>query len=167
MIFVTVGTHEQPFDRLVRCVDELKRDGLIKEDVFIQTGYSAYEPQYCEWKAMVPFAEMDTFINSAHIVISHAGPSSFLAPLNVGKIPVVVPRMKKFGEHVNDHQVKFARVVDERQKNIILVEDTEHLADVIEHYDELAAEKSAMMSSNNEQFIRDFENVVDDLMNKK
>lgn len=45
MIFVTVGTHEQPFNRLIECIDNLKKDGVIQEDVIIQTGYSTYEPQ--------------------------------------------------------------------------------------------------------------------------
>ena len=48
MIFVTVGTHEQPFNRLVQEIDNLKRDGVITEDVIIQTGYSTYEPKYCQ-----------------------------------------------------------------------------------------------------------------------
>ncbi len=166
MLFVTVGTHEQPFDRLVRCVDELKRDGRIKEDVFIQTGYSSYEPKYCKWSSMVPFTEMEKLVNEAHIVIAHAGPSSFIAPIKIGKIPIVVPRMKKYGEHVNDHQVKFARVVAERQNNIILVEDVSTLADVIENYDDIALGKSTDINSNNETFIREFEMVVDDLMSR-
>lgn len=49
MIFVTVGTHEQPFNRLVKKIDELKRDGVITEEVIIQTGFSTYEPKYCKW----------------------------------------------------------------------------------------------------------------------
>ena len=48
MIFVTVGTHEQPFNRLIKAVDELKRDGVITEDVVMQTGFSTYEPKYCK-----------------------------------------------------------------------------------------------------------------------
>ena len=166
MIFVTVGTHEQPFDRLIKCVDELKRDGKITDDVFIQTGYSSYVPKYCQYKSMIPYNEMEEMVNSARIIISHAGPSSFLAPLKMGKIPVVVPRMKKFNEHVNDHQVKFARVVAERQDNIILVEDIAELGDKIAHYDEIVADKAAGLNSNNATFIKEFEKVVDDLMNK-
>ena len=46
MIFVTVGTHEQPFNRLIECVDNLKKDETITEEVVIQTGYSTYEPKY-------------------------------------------------------------------------------------------------------------------------
>ena len=53
MIFVTVGTHEQPFNRLIQKVDELKRDGVIKDDVIIQTGFSTYSSFRCCWKQMV------------------------------------------------------------------------------------------------------------------
>ena len=55
MIFVTVGTHEQQFNRLIQKVDELKRDGYIKEDVFMQIGYSTYKPQYCQWQYMISY----------------------------------------------------------------------------------------------------------------
>lgn len=48
MIFVTVGTHEQPFNRLIQEVDHLVETGVIKEEVFIQTGYSTYEPKFCQ-----------------------------------------------------------------------------------------------------------------------
>ena len=51
MIFVTVGTHEQPFDRLIKKIDELKRDDIITEEVFIQTGFSTYEPKFCNGKS--------------------------------------------------------------------------------------------------------------------
>ena len=50
MIFVTVGTHEQPFDRLVKYIDELVKVGEIKEEVVIQAGYSTYEPVHCKWR---------------------------------------------------------------------------------------------------------------------
>ena len=50
MIFVTVGTHEQPFNRLIQKIDELVRDGEIEDDVFMQIGYSTYEPKYTKWE---------------------------------------------------------------------------------------------------------------------
>lgn len=58
MIFVTVGTHEQPFNRLVKAVDDLKMNGSIQDDVFIQTGFSTYVPETCQWERMLPFDEM-------------------------------------------------------------------------------------------------------------
>ena len=54
MIFVTVGTHEQPFDRLLKKIDELKKNGIIQEKVIMQTGFSTYEPKYCEWSKLLP-----------------------------------------------------------------------------------------------------------------
>ena len=123
MIFVTVGTHEQPFNRLIECIDNLKKDGVIQEDVIIQTGYSTYEPQYCTWQKLYPYQEMIKLVDEARIVITHGGPSSFIMPLQIGKIPIVVPRRKKYDEHVNNHQVEFATAVKERYGNIIVVKN--------------------------------------------
>ena len=81
MIFVTVGTHEQPFNRLIEYIDNIKHDGTIREDVFIQTGYSTYEPVYCGWKKLIPYEQMEENIKNARIVISHGGPASFIMPL--------------------------------------------------------------------------------------
>lgn len=58
MIFVTVGTHEQPFNRLVKTVDELIKDGVITEHVIMQTGFSTYEPKYCQWIKLIPYQQM-------------------------------------------------------------------------------------------------------------
>lgn len=58
MIFVTVGTHEQPFNRLIQKVDELKRDGVIKDDVIIQTGFSTYKPKYCQWSKLISYQQI-------------------------------------------------------------------------------------------------------------
>ena len=58
MIFVTVGTHEQPFNRLIEAVDVLRGTGVIDEPVIIQTGFSTYEPQHCEWRKLLPYSEM-------------------------------------------------------------------------------------------------------------
>ena len=58
MIFVTVGTHEQPFNRLLQKIDELKKDGTIQDDVIIQTGFSTYRPQYCQWSKLLPYQQM-------------------------------------------------------------------------------------------------------------
>ena len=73
MIFVTVGTHEQPFNRLIQKVDELKRDGIIKDNVIIQTGFSTYEPKYCQWSKLIPYQQMVKNVADARIVITHGG----------------------------------------------------------------------------------------------
>lgn len=167
MIFVTVGTHEQPFDRLVMGIDELKKNGLLKEEVVIQTGFSAYEPEFCAWRKLFPYEDVLKNISAARIVITHGGPSSFIIPLQMGKIPVVVPRQKQFGEHVNDHQLEFCRLVAQRQKNIVVVENIEEIGRIISEYDSIVASMPSEMQSNNKKFNQDFAELVDDLLAKK
>ena len=111
MIFVTVGTHEQQFNRLIEEIDRLKENGIIKDEVIMQTGYCTYEPKYCEWSELLPYDQMLENVDKADIVITHGGPSSFIMPLQIGKIPIVVPRQKKYDEHVNNHQVEFSTAV--------------------------------------------------------
>lgn len=134
MIFVTVGTHEQPFNRLIRKIDELKRDGIIKEEVIMQIGYSTYEPKYCRWSKLLPYSEMVKNVKDARIVITHGGPASFIMPLQIGKVPIVVPRQKEFDEHVNNHQVDFSKAVEDRMGIIITVTDINKLEEMITNY---------------------------------
>lgn len=127
MIFVTAGTHEQQFNRLIKKIDQLKKDGHVKDDVFIQTGFSDYIPESCDWKKFLSYEEMIQKIKDAKIVITHGGPSSFILPLQYGKTPIVVPRMKKYDEHVNDHQVEFCRKYNSLNNNIIVVVNVDEL----------------------------------------
>lgn len=165
MIFVTVGTHEQPFNRLIEYVDNLKRDGIIAEEVIMQTGFSTYEPKYCKWNKLLPYKEMEQNVRAAHIVITHGGPASFIMPLQIGKTPIVVPRQHQFNEHVNDHQVEFAKAVSKRMGTIIPVLDMEKLGEKIINYDAIIASMpSGMGSSNNAEFCRNLEEMVEELM---
>lgn len=131
MIFVTVGTHEQQFDRLVRAVDGLVADGTIAEPVFIQTGYCTYVPRHCEWARFVPAPEMRLRMEGADVVVTHGGPSSFVEAMAAGRVPVVVPRLARFDEHVNDHQEAFVCLVAERVGGIVPVYDVADLAAAI------------------------------------
>ena len=161
MIFVTVGTHEQPFNRLVQEIDNLKRDGVITEDVIIQTGYSTYEPKYCQWDKLIPYKQMIKNVEDARIVITHGGPASFIMPLQIGKTPIVVPRQKKFDEHVNDHQVEFARNVADRMGTIIPVEEITKLKDIILSYDKIVETMGHGINSNNQKFCNELDKIVD------
>lgn len=167
MIFVTVGTHEQPFDRLVKAVDELKRGGVIKEEVMIQTGFCTYEPKYCQWSKLLPYQQMVHYVENARIVITHGGPASFMMPLQMGKMPIVVPRQHQFGEHVNDHQVVFAKAVAERMKTILVAEDMDQLADRIRNYDLLVGHRNYELHSNQADFNEKFEKIVNGLWKEK
>lgn len=142
-------------------IDNLKKDGVIHEDVIIQTGYSTYEPKYCTWQKLYPYQEMVKLVDEARIVITHGGPSSFIMPLQVGKTPIVVPRRHEFNEHVNDHQVSFSKSVAERMGTIIVVEDMEKLGETITNYDEIVSGMDSGLKSNNEKFNKELEKIVD------
>ena len=163
MIFVTVGTHEQPFNRLIQKIDELRKDNKIQEEVIIQTGFSTYEPKYCQWGKLISYQQMIKNVQNARIVITHGGPASFIMPLQMGKTPIVVPRQHQFGEHINDHQVEFSRNVAKRMGTIIPVEDIETFEDVIKNYDQIVKGINGKININNEKFNERLEELVEKL----
>lgn len=164
MIFVTVGTHEQQFNRLLKKIDQLKYQGVIREEVLMQTGYSTYVPEHCQWRQWIPYREMIEFVAKARIVITHGGPSSFMLPLQVGKTPIVVPRKTDFEEHINNHQVKFCNAVAERYGSIYVVEDIDKLGDVITGYRNSTNEALGKRESNNAKFNAEFAMIIDSLI---
>lgn len=159
MIFVTVGTHEQPFNRLVEYMDKWAE--FHEEDVVMQIGYSTYVPKHCKWQKLLSYQDIVKKIDEARIVITHGGPSSFIMPMQIGKTPIVVPRQHKYNEHVNDHQVKFAKEVEERMGAIITVVDVKDLSEIIENYERF--KKKNKRSSNNERFNQSLGRIVDEL----
>ena len=150
MIFVTVGTHEQQFDRLIKAIDDLKSNKVINEPVYVQMGYSTYEPVHCDYSRFLSYKQMKEYMGSADVVITHGGPSSFIEAMAAGKVPVVVPRRGDLGEHVNNHQVDFVRTVADRQGGIIPVFDIADLPGSIERARLYSCDAS--FKSHNEEF---------------
>ncbi|MBE5790335.1 MAG: multidrug MFS transporter [Clostridiales bacterium] len=162
MIFVTVGTHEQQFDRLVEYMDGWAE--RHDEEVVIQTGFSHYKPRKANWKSIYPYRVMVEMIDSARIIITHGGPSSFILPLQIGKIPIVVPRNQRFKEHVNNHQIDFCREYKQRRDNIIVVENVNRLEETLESYDTIVGSMKRELKSNNEWFCKELEKLIDELV---
>jgi beta-1,4-N-acetylglucosaminyltransferase len=106
MIFVTVGTHDQQFDRLVRTMDELAWE--IKEAVIIQRGYSRYTPTKAAFFTWATMNEMEQQIRQSRIVVAQAGAGTIITVFRANKPLVLVPRLRRYGEHYNDHQVELA-----------------------------------------------------------
>lgn len=163
MIFVTVGTHEQGFDRLVKEIDRLKGEGIIKEDIIIQKGYTDYEPQYCESYKLIDYDKLQQYLTEARIIITHGGPASFIAPLSIGKTPIVVPRQKEFNEHVNNHQVEFVKQVVDRNNSLIPVYDIKDLEDKIVNYKQIVKNMGDNYTSNNKKFVAQLEKEIKEI----
>ena len=126
MIFVTVGTQIQPFNRVIKEIDILKQEGVIAEEVFIQLGHSTYIPENCNYSKLISFEKMQENFKNADIVITHGTPASVINALRNGTIPIVIPRQKKYGEDINDRQVDFTKEV-ERKKIIIPIYNIKEL----------------------------------------
>jgi beta-1,4-N-acetylglucosaminyltransferase len=126
MIFVTVGTNEAPFDRLLLTLDEIATD----EEVVVQHGSSSVHPPRATCFESIPYEELTELVCQARAVVSHAGVGSVLTALANGKRPIVVPRLHRFGEAVDDHQLPFARRL-EQAGLVTLVEDPGRLAEAL------------------------------------
>jgi UDP-N-acetylglucosamine transferase subunit ALG13 len=105
MIFVTVGTNEARFDRLLDAVDRLRLD----EDLVVQHGPSPVQPTNATCFDYLPFPSVVDYVRRARVVVTHAGVGSIMVALANGKRPVVVARLRAHGEAVDDHQVAFGR----------------------------------------------------------
>ena len=105
MIFVTLGTQAFPFDRLLRALDQLPGE----EELVIQCARSSFRPARATWYDDLPYEQLVELCRSARVIVSHAGVGSILTALRVGRRPVVVARLRAYGEAVDDHQVEFAR----------------------------------------------------------
>jgi UDP-N-acetylglucosamine transferase subunit ALG13 len=106
MIFVTLGSQKFQFDRLLKAVDELVANGTITEQVFAQTGYSDYEPQNYSFKKFLDREEFAECEAKADIVITHGGTGAIIGAVKKRKKVIAVPRLAKYGEHVDDHQLQ-------------------------------------------------------------
>jgi UDP-N-acetylglucosamine transferase subunit ALG13 len=133
MILATVGTHEDQFNRLLVELNRLVEVGAIKERVVVQSGYCDADAPAVECFDQLPFDELQSLMAEANVIITHGGPASIMQAMAHGKVPIVVPRQSKFGEHVDDHQCRFAEKMRER---VLVVLDIEELGQTIEDWAE-------------------------------
>lgn len=116
MIFVTIGTHNRGFERLVRAADALAE--LIDEPVLIQRGSAEYLPIRAEHFRFTDGLKIEELARAARVIISHAAAGSILMALRLQKPLVVAARLQSLGECVDDHQIQLARALAKRQRAI-------------------------------------------------
>ena len=110
MILVTVGTSEQPFDRLVRAAAELGGS----EELLVQHGSSTVPPGRGRWVDFLPFHELEQHAREARVVVCHAGVGSIMLARRAGRRPVVMARRHRLWEAVDDHRVRNRGELQER-----------------------------------------------------
>jgi UDP-N-acetylglucosamine transferase subunit ALG13 len=105
--FVSVGNATQPFRRLLDGVAAIARD--LPQPVFVQSGSTPFQVEGCAGAPFLAMGEFESHVLRSTLLITHAGAGSVITAVRAGKVPVVMPRRASLGEHVDDHQVEFAR----------------------------------------------------------
>ena len=113
MIFVSVGSQKFQFNRLLKKIDELIENGTIKEKVFAQIGVSDYKPQNFDFIDFMTQDEFNNMIDKCDLLITHAGTGVIINAVKREKKVIATPRLSKYGEHVDDHQIQLINQFDE------------------------------------------------------
>ncbi len=114
MIFAAVGTQKFPFNRLIKQLDGYAAGEMLQgEEIFAQTGTCTYNPNHMNYTENLAKSDFEEKIKSCSLLITHSGVGTIISGVRAGKPVIVVPRLKKYGEHVDDHQLDIAKAFSE------------------------------------------------------
>lgn len=158
MIFVTVGSQKFQFNRLLKKIDELIEKKVIKEKVYAQIGVSDYKPQHFEYVDFMTQDEFTKNTDKSDIIITHAGTGVIVNALKRGKKVIAIPRLAKYGEHVDDHQIQLIKEFD-AMNFIEPVYDLENLESALS---KVKTKKYNKYISNTNAIIEDIERFIEE-----
>ena len=159
MILVLLGTQDKPFLRLLKMVSKEIDKGNIKEKVVAQTGYTAFSDKNMESFDFKNKEEIEKLIDKARIIITHAGVGTITECLAKGKKIIVVPRLKKYLEHTNDHQMQITKEF-EMKGYVIALYDKSRLSAALE---KIKTFKPKKYESNSENFRMKIKDYIDNI----
>ena len=154
MILVTLGTQDKEFPRLLEEVEKLINKGVINEEVIAQVGSTSYNSDKMKIVDYLSRSDLLNYINTADFIITHGGVGTIFDSLNLGKKVIAVPRLKKFKEHVNDHQLE---IVNEFSKLGYILDGTS-LEQAIYKLDSFIPNK---YTSNNQNFVKMIDDYIE------
>ena len=157
MILVTLGTQDKAFVRLLQNIDDEIKKGNIKEKVIVQAGYSItkYQSDNMEMFDLIDREEFNKLVDECSLLITHGGVGSILTGLQKNKKVIAMPRLAKYKEHINDHQVQ---IVNEFSKKgyILAYNENDKLSDILEKAKKFKPEKYVSNTDNLIKIIKDF-----------
>lgn len=109
MILVLLGTQDKPFERILKQIVKLKEKGVINDKIVAQVGCTKFNSDKIEMFNFISNEELIAYIEKARLIISHGGVGFITECVTRGKKVIVVPRLKKYKEHTNDHQVQITK----------------------------------------------------------
>ena len=158
-LFVPLGTQKFPFNRLIKALNALVEKGVFKpEEIVMQSSLYEVEPKFTHYE-LIPASQFEELIEKAELVITHSGVNSIISCMKRTKPLVIVPRLKQYGEHVDNHQVEIAQLMKQKF-DVIVVEDMKDLEGAIK---EAKNHVYKQWVSHNSELVRAIKDIVDKL----
>lgn len=154
MILVTLGTQKQQFTRLLDMIENSK----IKDKIIVQAGYTKYKSKKMEIFDFIDYQQMNDLIENADVIITHAGTGSIVTPLKRNKKVIAMARLKKYKEHVDDHQEQIVNIFSE-VGYIEKIDDSSNLDEVI---NKIKNKEMNKFISNSNIFIDEIKKIIDE-----
>ena len=152
MVLVTLGTQKQPFTRLLEQIEQSN----IKEEIIVQAGHTKYESKKMKIFDFIDYEKMEKLIEEADLIITHGGTGSIVGPLKKGKKVIASPRLKKYGEHVDDHQEQIVDTFSE-VGYILKLDEQGNLDELVKT---IKKQKMEVFHSNTEFFIQHLKEII-------
>ena len=161
MILVTLGTQDKKFYRLLDMIEKEIINGNIKEEVIVQAGYSSdYKSENMKIFDLLPMNEFDELIEKCNILITHGGVGSIITGLKNTKKVIAIARLKKYGEHTNDHQLQIIENFSEAGF-ILKLDESQNLNKILKKIENFKPKK---YKSNNKKFIKLIEKEINEYL---
>ena len=159
MILVLLGTQNNSFHRLLEEVEKNIENGIIKEKVVVQSGYTKFESNKMEIIDLMSKEQLEKFQDEAHLIITHGGVGSIVSSIEKGKKVIAVPRKHEYSEHVNNHQEEIVK--DFNSKGYIIgIEKVEDLGQAIIKSKDFEPKK---YQPNNQKMLEILENFIENI----
>lgn len=162
MLFLTLGSQKFQFNRLLIAVDDLIEQGKITEEVFAQIGYSDYKPRNYKYRRFLDREKFAEYEAKAKVVITHGGTGAIIGAIKKGKKVIAVPRLAKYGEHVDDHQLQL--IAQFKNQNLICgIADCNELENALKSIFEIELKK---YHSNTGKYLESIEKFIQEYATK-
>lgn len=158
MILVLLGTQKYSFQRLLREVQKCIENGTIKEEVVVQAGGTEFSSKEMKMFTLIEQEELEKLVKKADIIITHGGVGSIVNGVKLGKKVIAVPRLQKYGEVANDHQIQIIETFA-KEGFIIGLKDVNELENELNQIDNF---KPKILESNTKNIINIIRNFIDE-----
>lgn len=157
MILVLLGTQNNPFNRLLEKIEKCIEDGIVKQRVVVQAGFTKFKSDKMNIFDLKPKEVIDNLVDEAEFIITHGGVGSIIMAIKKNKKVIAVPRLSKYNEHVNDHQRQIIDIFNDKGY-ILGVQNMEDLPEAIMGINDFIPNPYI---GGNEKMLRIIENFID------